>query len=245
MLQSVALCSLTSAVSLAGASLRFGPQLEYVHYSEPRVMDEKGPLAGVFGDCTVPLPGQALFRVSASFVAGKLEYKSHPSLGLDLKTKTPNTIFDLRGEAGYGLTIGSCKLTPSIGIAYRLLVDDLPDVAAYQGYKREQAYYYVPLGLDLELGAIGVWSCSARAEYDLFLAGKNISGGQDINQKSGWGAQASVSLMRPIDFLGIDELTLVPFVQYWSIDRSEIGEGFFLEPKNNSSMVGLRIAVSL
>jgi hypothetical protein len=240
----LALASLVGTSAMGAGQLRLGPQLEYVHYSEPGIMDEKGALAGLFVEGDFPLGETLGLHLFSSFVAGELTYKTNPDLALDLKTTTPNTIFDLRGELTYRLSAGNVTYRPYIGLGYRRLVDDLPDIGIYQGYKREQVYAYVPLGMELVMGTLGSWSCSARGEYDLFLGGENTSDGLEMDQENGWGAQGSLSLRRGIDWLGFDELSVVPFVQYWDIDRSEI-TGPFWEPQNTSTMIGLRIALSL
>ncbi len=219
-----------------------GVQGSYVEYREPGVMAEKGWLGGAFLAADTHIHEALVTRLFSSFVAGDLQYRTHPDRLVALRTETPNTIFDLRGEAGWQFATRRGLVTPYAGYGYRRLVDDLPDIQQFPGYRREQVYYYVPIGVDIGAADLRTWDLGVRLEYDRFLRGRNKSLGLRLKQDTGWGCRAALRLTRKTPSLpGDGKLGAELFTQYWNVDDSTpAGRGFY-EPRNDSTMVGLRL----
>ena len=83
---------------------------------------------------------------------------------------------------------------------------------------------------------------TARIEYDWLIEGRNRSAGTDMTQDSGYGCQASMTISRGKDFLCFRRLDFEPFFQYWNIGKSDNKTGFFFEPANSSTLLGIRLA---
>ena len=103
------------------------------------------------------------------------------------------------------------------------------------------------------------WSIGGTGEYDLFLWGKQkshipVTGFNDVyndvenRQKNAFGFRGSIALgkkYKKVIFEG------GPFIKYWNIKKSEIETlkyfgtpvGSAWEPKNNSTEVGVKLAV--
>lgn len=242
-----------------------GPQIQSFEYVERGVMSEEGFLFGVRGAWTLEEPAPWVWRVEGSLVYGKLKYDGAvvnlvTGEEVPARVDTPNTIFNIRALGGRLHRLANRDVIPYGGIAYRLLVDDLPGDS---GYRREQSYVYVPLGLESALFVLGAWTIGIRAEYDWFLYGENNSesdlGGIDatLEQDSGEGFRASLHIERTVKGRGSRAVVVIiePFFEYWSVDDSDldtdlvffvvddelvIGEITYFEPANDTTIVGVR-----
>jgi hypothetical protein len=225
----------------AESGLWFGLQADYVRYEEPGLMSEEGLLAGVWVGYGVDFAGAWFGRVAGSWVAGELEYRTDPGYPLELSTRTPNNILDLRLELGRRMQLWTYPLGPYVGAGYRLLVDDIPDIREYQGYRREQTYLYVPIGVEVGVLDHAPWAAALRLEYDLFVEGQNRSDGDSLRQDSGFGLRAVLAASYGREFLWFRHVRMEPFAQYWEVARSNVSRQGFLEPENHSTMVGLSV----
>ena len=231
-----------------------GPEVSYIRYEEPDVMEEKGIMYGLEGSYTYH--DNWMFKVEGDGMYGQVDYTSANSGSVD---SIPDFKFEIRGLAGYDFPVGqTAYLTPYLGLGYRYLNDDssgkLSSTGA-AGYERESNYFYTPIGLQAVTELNSNWSLGFNAEYDHLWFGKQISHLGDAvpddgtvrnDQKDGWGLRGSVQLKKKgetMDFLA------EPYVRYWSIEESDTAvsttgviEGW--EPKNKSTEIGMKLAVS-
>ncbi len=163
--------------------------------------------------------------------------------------------------------------TPFIGIGYRYLNDDMSGKVTSTGalgYERESNYTYSPVGIEIITPLKNGWSIGATTEYDVFWSGKQKSHLNDArlynsivgyytynditnSQDKGYGVSGSIKLQkksRKLDFV------IEPYIRYWNIKESKtvttstisengmwIVTGTFVEPKNNSTEIGCKLAV--
>jgi len=241
------------AAGIGRPEINIGGEAAHVHYDEPDVMEEKGLLYGLFGSLSFNMD-KVMVDLYMSYVQGDLKYdgglqKTDPQTGRTtvepLELDTPNNIINLRGVAGMELPLDvRGEVTPYVGLGRRMLTDDLPGEG---GYKREQMYFYVPLGVQYELDS----SWRFRAEYDLFLKGKNQSDDIELEQDKGSGFRFSgrwASRHVPSK----PGFSVEAFFQYWSVDDSDTetvrsgGAVYSIkEPENTSKMFGVRAGLTL
>ena len=243
-----------SKIGKEGTSFSVGLEFNTFTYKEvdddgSTFMKESGSLIGLNGTFTAWLSDQFVLKAFGSFASGDLKYEGgiQTSSGamIPLELDTPNTIYNLLGTAGVKIPGEQFDFTPYAGLAWRLLIDELP---SQYGYTREQTYIYLPVGCQVSFMTGSDWGIEARAEYDVFLSGENYShgaalgGGITMQQDKGAGYSIAVAFNSP-EFAfgqgGTASVTIEPFIQIWDIDKSKETDGF-LEPKNDSSMYGLR-----
>ena len=237
-----AICCMAAASAAVEHSVQGGCRLEYVRYEEPDVMSEEGVLAGISAGYRAGF-GKGLFcRIGGSYSAGTLHYSTDASRRMRLRADTPNQILDVRGETGLLWPRNEWTFGPYAGVGYRFLVDDLPSINNLEGYRREQAYLYLPLGLEAGLSAWALWKVSGRLEYDLFIEGRNRSIGEKMKQEAGYGVRCSVAADYVREFAWFRGGRVETFVQYWSVKESTLSAGGFYEPENSSIIFGLSVA---
>jgi hypothetical protein len=94
------------------------------------------------------------------------------------------------------------------------------------------------------------WALTLNGELDYLLRGKNTSyiRYQDVKftQKSGYGLRLAVKFEKDFQYVGF---FAEPFFRYWNISKSNVvasnnnpGWGY-IEPKNRTTELGLRIGV--
>lgn len=263
-----AIGSASAEVYLPQHSWDIGTEMSHIKYDEPGLMEEKGMMYGIIGSYTYrgwisPAPiklDKYMAKVEGKCSWGQVDYDGQ------LMDGTPYTISDIddymlefRGLLGYDfsmLSLPTTVFTPYIGFGYRYLNDD-PSFDPYS-YEREQSYFYSPIGIEAITELENGWSIGATLEYDIFWRGKNKSHFSDITfahndlefkQDEGYGCRGSMKFQKKgekVDFV------IEPFIKYWNIKESDIDlltlygipYQYYVEPKNNSTEIGGRIAVS-
>ena len=236
-----------------------GPELSYIKYKEPGVAEEKGFMYGVFGDYAARFPEKWVLGADGRFSIGQVDYDSRNTGSID---NIWDFILEVRGHVGYDLTVlDSTRLTPYIGLGYRLLRDELGaevSTTGHVGYDRQSQYFYLPIGVKTLTPLNNGWFLGLMGEFDVFLDGTQKSElGDAINgvdtlendQNKGYGVRGSVKLVKTgekYDFF------VEPFVRYWHIDQSELSTvtvggnpvgvvGY--EPKNTSTEYGVQLGL--
>lgn len=229
------------------------PEVSYIKYDEPDVMEEKGFMYGLGGSYTYH-NDSFLVREEGRISYGEVDYKNSGTLD-----NIKDYIIEARAVVGYEYPAStSATLTPYAGIGYRYLNDDGEGKTTSDGskaYEREIYYLYTPIGLELYSPIDDKWSFGATFEYDLFWRGwvkshlsGAISGFNDLEntQKRGYGLRGSLKFLRSWEYV---DVIIEPFLRYWNIKKSDdkdityagvtIGHGY--EPKNNSTEGGVMV----
>ncbi len=224
-----------------------GTEVSYFQYEEPGVMKETGVMAGIVG--SYAYHNYIMLKAEGKLAAGLLDYDGALSDGTPLTINSiPNYMFEVRGLLGYDFAAKAVTITPYLGIGYRWLQDNSQEQSVY-GYKRESNRLYLPIGLEFVANLGNGWFLGAAGEYDFFLWGKQKSYGSDLNpaypdvenkQTKGYGVRGSISIAKKGEKVGF---VIEPYVKYWNMDDSEINLGIY-EPKNNSTEIGCKLAVT-
>ncbi|NLB60456.1 MAG: hypothetical protein GX806_05245, partial [Lentisphaerae bacterium] len=234
--------------ALTSSTLEIGPELHRLQYREAGLMKENGVLYGGFIRLTIGIHSNLIGSLSGSLTAGEARYDGQTMAGLPLQQDTPQWLMDLRATLGYQWRC----LLPFSGLGLRYWNDNLAAHSPY-GYKRQTAYLFSPLGLEISKTCQSGWQVGVRWELDWLWLGLNRNTDfplddqvtLDFYQHSGYGTQASLFLKysRP----GQLGFMLEPFWQYWNIQASErqrlrtaTGISELYEPANTSTLFGLR-----
>ena len=238
--------------SISDNGFKLGAEAELFSYKEPGVMDEAGLLIGLSGAYDRTIADFICWGVFGSLVGGELDYDGSvmhvDGTESPLEIRTPNTIFNLRAQAGPRIGLDRMVIVPYVGLGYRLLVDDLSENSPDYGYTREQTYVYMPIGARLTMPLRGSWMIDWRLEYDYFLNSENTSHGDVLggsftfSQDTGYGLKLSAAISSRIR--NNSTVCLEAFLEHWDVEDSEIIAGF-LEPANHSTMLGLRVSAKL
>lgn len=246
-----------------GHSFEVGTEVFGYEYKEAGIMENDGVLYGVAGAYTYRGPlfagrlPKAMLGAEIRIAAGQVDYTSTNTGSMD---NINDLLFETRGLAGYDFQLSqSTALTPFAGLGYRYLNDDaagMVTTTGHFGYERRSYYLYAPIGLRTRTVFNRNWSLGFNAEYDIFLWGKqqsllsevsSIYPDIEVDQESGYGFRASISLTRTAPGLSF---SIEPFINYWDIDESEravFPVGSFIvtawEPKNESTEIGIKLAV--
>ena len=225
--------------------LTMGAEFSYFKYEEPDLMEESGPLFGVFAEYAMRTPendkvsswqeflssyqNNYMFGIEGQFLGGQVDYDSRDTGSID---NINEYLFEIRALAGYDFPVADATvLTSYIGIGYRYLDDNTggkTSTTNAAGYDRESHYVYMPFGLRTTTPLEGPWSLGFNVEYDLFLDGTQESHLEDVNstastlendQNSGYGVRGSVQFVRQADTWN---LLLEPFIRYWNVDESNV-----------------------
>lgn len=227
-----------------------GVELVSFHYKEPgsASMREDGSMLGVCAALTYDFNKNMMVRVDMSYDWGTVRYDGWL---IDFNTgerltpvqlDSPNSIFNLRivGGRRFRMNFNSMTITPLAGIGFRYLVNELPGIG---GYTREQSYWYLPVGVEGSGSFQKGWGYVIRAEYDYFLSGSNVSGGDTFSQDSGYGFRASAGVSYSPAGKGALPVLVEPYVQYWSVDDSTVTTDGWFEPANNCTEYGVKCSV--
>lgn len=252
--------------------IAIAPEVSYIKYHEHGLMRESGAMSGINGSYTYhPREGNILnneiinmYRVEGRFSYGKVDYQG----GVEHEdgSVTPQSfngindyMFEIRSLMGKDYYMGRSKiLTPFFGAGYRSLYDSLSENKPF-GYNRQIQYLYVPIGAQATADLTNGWSLKAIAEYDFLIRGYVTSylgevglGDLQNRQTSGFGMRGSIKLVKRTKYFNV---TLEPFIRYWSIHASHIGQStpftldgqnfVFLgeEPPNTSVEVGGKLGI--
>lgn len=259
----IGLGSVLAQAELPKHSVELGPEISYIKYKEPGVMEEKGMMYGIAGSYTYrgwvsPAPetmDEWMFKVDGRFSYGQVDYENSGTLD-----NIDDYILEFRGLGGYDFSVFTAStLTPYIGIGYRYLNDDMSGMTTSTGalgYERESNYLYSPIGVEITTPLENGWSIGATAEYDIFWWGKQksrigslpgYSNDLENKQNRGYGIRGSVKFQKKGEKL---DFVIEPFIRYWNIKKSDDDHvtyygipGVGYEPKNNSTEIGCRLAV--
>jgi hypothetical protein len=208
-------------------------------YEEPKFALLEGERYGATGAYTFLGPHYLHTRIEARYSYGELDYT-----GSGTMSGVPDYLFELRAVAGRDYRAGGMVWVPYVGLAYRLLYNDLRGFTSTGqiGYRRISRYYYVPAGVALRIPLGGEWMMVPQLEYDAFANGRQRSYLSDVSpllpdvtnrQKEGWGARAQLMFEARRWSFGI-------WAQYWDIEDSDIQFGG-LEPANSTHETGVEV----
>jgi hypothetical protein len=133
----------TSIAPLARHIFEIGPELSYIKYEEPGMMEETGMMYGIVG--SYAYHNKLMLKGEGKFSYGQLDYKGSTWDGTPLSENNfPNYMVELRGLVGYDITVSKATtITPYLGLGYRYLEDNMQQ-KSLSGYKRESNYFYSP-----------------------------------------------------------------------------------------------------
>jgi hypothetical protein len=234
---------------LAAPHWEIAPEVSWLRYEEPGVMENRGVLYGVAVAYTRYHQGKfqdGLTRLEGEFAAGEVEYEG------SLMDGTPYTmdgnhdyLVNLRVLWGSLWQSHAWESRFYAGFGYRFLFDDSTQDPA--GYERYSNYLYVPVGLKTYHGLGGDWLLGLGGEFDVLLVGLQISGipesATDLSTVKNWqwpgfGARGSLELRHRTQAL---DFAIAPFIQYWWVDDSSVSSGGWYEPRNNTLQYGVNL----
>ncbi|MDR2207712.1 MAG: hypothetical protein LBE22_01885 [Azoarcus sp.] len=244
------------------------PEISDYEYKEPGVMKVSGTMYGFtfqylnnggVGRIKESMPVQLRARFNYMY-NDDLDYDGgffDPITGTEGPFKrggVTQQFVDMAFAGGFESKLGqNFSVSPYAGLGYRYLKDDNDGVVTidYGGvtydihdYKREQTYYYLPIGADWKMPLSSGWKFAANTELDILLRGENtshVNGKLKFRQKSGHGLRFSVKFEK--DFMTVGSVFAEPFFRYWNISRSNTQSGYY-EPKNRTEEFGLRVGFS-
>jgi hypothetical protein len=231
------------------------PEISYIKYEEPGLMEETGMMYGISG--SYAFHDRVMLKAEAKFAVGLLDYDGRTWGGTPLSISgIPNYMWEFRGLVGYDFNARPVVISPYLGLGYRWLQDNAQEKSA-SGYRRESNYFYIPIGVEALVVLGNGWSVGANVEYDVFVWGKQKSYLSDFSagfsdaendQSSGYGVRGSISIAKKGEKVGF---MIEPYIKYWNIKESDVDRvtfygtpRFVVEPDNNSTEIGCRFAVT-
>ncbi|MCL1826138.1 MAG: hypothetical protein FWG26_09430 [Betaproteobacteria bacterium] len=238
-------------------NFNIAPEVSSYEYKEPGLMKISGTMVGFsfeylnnggVGQIKESMPVQ--LRARLNYMRGELDYEGGylepPHDPVKMKAGT-NSFVDMVFAGGFESKLGeNFSVAPYLGLGYRYLEDsggirtNKVDGYLVYDYKREQTYYYLPIGADWKMPLGSGWKLAINTELDVLLRGENTSDGIDFRQKSGYGTRLSIKVEKNLQSVGI---FAEPFYRYWNISASNVKYGLH-EPKNRTNEYGLRVGVS-
>lgn len=235
-----------------------GFSLSAYRYQEPELMSLKGVKIGADLRTTKALQKEQFIRGELRYAFGIADYNSN---GTGSSSGEPDLYIEARGLAGNDWAYNDDVIAAYAGLGYRYLFNDGRGISCtvsqcYWGYRRESNYFYLPVGVIYR----GTLNDQARLvstlEYDHLLLGKQISrlsdGGQGDSdatntQNKGYGLRLNIMYEK-------DNWSAGPYLNYWSIEQSDIVPSIkngvqvyknsvpmgWAEPKNNTVEFGVR-----
>lgn len=220
---------------------------------EDLVFDD-GTFFGVTASYAHRLGDNWFLRARTSFAWGSVDYSSDDGQLSDV----PQDMGQLELHVGHDFGLGSgATLTAFTGVGGRVLNDHSggeETESGFQGYDREVAYAYIPVGLSVGVPLGGGLSVAVSGQYNHVFGGKATSRFSeldpelpdidlDLNGGSGFELSAMVSI--PV---GKSAVRIGPFLRRWDIDRSdslilreEDLELEVYEPENRTNEAGVRL----
>jgi hypothetical protein len=245
-----------------------GADVYYSRYNEHDInVFLVGTMVGFYGNYTFrPPQGHILnnnilnvYRLEGHFAQGDLDYK-----GSGKDNGRANRMHELRGLAGkdYLLADGS-RVTPYLGFGYRFLFDHGDSrftSDGHIGYDRKSNYFYIPVGVFIDIPMSRNRELDFNLEYDFFMQGVQKSELSDIqpftsgltqdarnHQDKGFGIRGSVKFLKHYDPF---DLYIEPFIRFWNIEDSksidlvlEGEDASGLEPHNTTTEVGSKFGI--
>jgi hypothetical protein len=236
-------------------SFSLGTEISYIKYNEPYV-EEKGVMYGIVG--SYAYHNKLMAKLEGKFAYGQMEYDGETWGGIPLTVSDiPDYMLELRALLGYDFVVKAVTITPNLGIGYRWLQDN-GQKQSNSGYERNSNYCYLPIGIETVAKLANGWSLGANMEFDVFLYGKqrselsNVDSGYndpENDQKQGYGARGSISVEKKGKKIGF---IIEPYIRYWNVKESGyayltsngIPIGYIVEPNNDSTEIGCKLAVT-
>lgn len=215
-------------------------------YEEPGVMSQWGNMYGIDASLNVrPDEEKPLFfNFQLALNMGEVDYTSNSTGSIDGEE---NNRQEIRGLVGSK----NGKFAPYIGFGIRRLENDsegMTSTTNNAGYKRVSKYFYVPVGLMVDLISNEDIKIIGKAEYDHLIIGRQTSDQVHINgkkiknkQTDGYGYRFSLQFLMPID--DSKDVFFEPFYEYWDIAVSDVHLGDY-EPQNTTEEFGVKIGLS-
>jgi len=229
-------------------------------------MKESGIMYGVA--CTYTFHGllspgikNGMLKMEGRYSWGKVDYDGGLGDGTPLTIDNiPDYMLEFRVLFGNDFLVSeTVSFTPYLGIGHRYLNDNSHKKYA-GGYERESRYIYFPIGIEVTSRFEHGWSVVVKAEGDAFAWGRQKSHMSDFyagygditnSQHKGYGLRGSFRIQKKGKMVG---LIIEPFIRYWSLEDSELvpitdygvpdPDGYcWVEPKNNSTEFGLKLAL--
>ncbi len=238
---------------------KVGPEISYIKYKEPGLMEEEGVMYGISASYTYHSNQNLLMLgIEGIFSYGEVDYDGELSTGTPFTVENiPDYMLEFRGLIGIDLPVKASYITVYTGIGYRYLNDDFHEESS-GGYERESNYLYSPIGLKITAPLGNDWSFGATAEGDIFWDGKQESHVSDVDsglndvendQDKGYGLRGSVSFQKKLNNLWIE---IEPFIRYWNIKQSDpevlkfngIPIAVIAEPRNHSTQYGVMLLIA-
>ena len=217
-----------------------GVTLASYKYDEPGYMSLTAAMAGLELSRTHSLSTQwpnIDQRWFLKYSSGKADYQ-----GLSGTIKdTPNWYVDARALVGKDFDMGRYVLAPFVGLGFRYLHNDLRTDDARNGYRRDNTYTYLPLGVTHTMKWSNQVNLSNTVEYLHLIKGVQKASLSDENP-----SLQNVRLVQPKGYglrwgamVRVKDWSVGPTLSYWKIERSD-GSAFF-EPKNDTYEVGFKL----
>lgn len=192
------------------------------------------------------------------------------SLKTGTANNTPNILMEPRILLGKGFSFENLDLEPYIGFGYRYKMDDSHNqksTTGHTGYKRISNYYYIPIGVNINVKSDKLWDLKATLEFDYFICGRQYGYNQFIlrnnnnpsltlyapftsihKQNKGYGLKAQLLFNPKLEDCSI---LIGPYIYYWNINSSNlfiyIKEDPSIynsyEPKNHTVEAGLKVQI--
>jgi hypothetical protein len=164
------------------------------------------------------------------FLAADIRYALGESDYSGSGTSSDNfeNLWDIRGMFGRDFIFSRFSLSPYLGFGFRYLSSDDRGTSStgFNGYRRENDLYYLPLGVKPRFRVTQDARIAATMEYDLLINGTQKSRLSDANPGlpdvtnnqgfgNGYGLRGDVMWEQ-------NRWALGPFFNYWNIDESNI-----------------------
>jgi len=224
-------------------------------------MHFKGLMGGINANYQLTYKDKIFLRPEARVMYGKAEYENWT--GSESRMRTPSAIVEPRLLVGIPVKVSE-KLTisPYSGLGHRYKWDnDSKEKSAdgATGAKRRNYCWYIPVGTRFQYDLNERWNLQGNAEYDFFLSGTQISGGEKdmnpslkFNQTQGKGLKGEFLVGRKFDHFTISTGI---YAHYWKIKKTNKRPYFLVrsdggwknakpfEPKNVTTEIGFKLTL--
>ena len=205
-----------------------------------------GAKIGVDYTTTMALQNDWFFKLNGRLAYGEVDASSKfngASLNLD---NNSDLYYEIRPLVGKDFSITNGTLAPYLGFGYRYLRNELSgnDETGSFEFDRTSQYYYLPVGLIYRAALDSQSLLETTLEYDYLIQGEqdsdisvgSLSVSSENTQNNGYGIKFS-SLYR------INDIAFGPYIDYWSIDKSDLSDVGYYEPSNETFEVGIKASM--